>query len=178
MAERSLSVVEIGEAGVVFGAGLDFTRVRVSEDAAWPDSLDRFAARLQGAPLPTGHNAITLGHHSFFPVALRTAAANIQSGFFDDMGWLIHELTHVWQFEHRGIGYLFEAINVQIRLGRAAYDYGGAAGLHFARVASPSITHFNVEQQGDIARDYYLRKSQGLDISDWEFFVEQLRVPA
>lgn len=175
---RSLSVVEIGEASVVFGGALNYASVEISEDASWPDALEQWAARLKGAPAPAWHNAVTLGHHSYFPVPLRTAPADLQSGYFTDMAWLIHELTHVWQYEHIGMGYLFKAIDVQVRLGRAAYDYGGAAGLHFARVASPSLGHFNMEQQGDIARDYYLRTCEGLDTSDWEPFVAQLRIPA
>ncbi len=162
----------------MFGGALRYGSVRISEDAGWPDGLDRLAASLKGAPAPSWHNAITVGHHSYFPVPLRTAGADIQAGVFTDMAWLIHELTHVWQYEHLGIGYLFKAIDVQIRLGRAAYDYGGAAGLHFAQVASPALRHFNVEQQGEIARDYYLRKCQGLDTTDWEPFVAQLRLPA
>jgi hypothetical protein len=178
MASRALSAVEIGEASVVFGGALHYDRVRVSEDAGWPDSLDRLAASLKGTPPPAGHNAITVAHHSYFPVSLRTVGADIQAGVFTDMAWLIHELTHAWQYEHIGIVYLFRAIDVQIRLGRAAYDYGGAAGLHFAQVASPALSHFNVEQQGDIARDYYLRKSEGLDTTDWEPFVAQMRLPA
>ncbi len=178
MSSRSLSVVEIGEASVVFGSALNYGGVRISENASWPDGLERLAARLKGAPPSAWHNAVTLGNHSYFPVTLRTAAADIQAGFFTDMAWMIHELTHAWQYEHYGIGYLFKAIDVQVRLGRAAYDYGGAAGLHFAHVASPSLSHFNMEQQGDIARDYYLRTCAGLDTSDWEPFVAQLRLPA
>ncbi len=178
MGSRSMSVVEIGEASVVFGGALNYGRVRISEDASWPDGLERLAASLKRAPPPAWHNAVTLAHHSYFPVSLRTAAADIQAGSFTDMAWLIHELTHVWQYEHIGISYLFKAIDVQIRLGRAAYDYGGAAGLHLAQVASPSLSHFNMEQQGDLARDYYSRKCQGLDTTDWEPFVAQLRVPA
>lgn len=67
------------------------------------------------------------------------------------MNWLIHELTHAWQYQHIGIRYLFKAILGHIRLGPKVYEYGGEKGLREAVADGVEFTSFNPEQQGDIA---------------------------
>jgi hypothetical protein len=174
MATRNLTAVEITEATLVFGLNLKFDLVRVSENATWPDTLAIWGAKLRKS-IPATPNAVTLGHRSFFPRVLRTSAADLAGGFFDDMGWLIHELTHAWQEEQIGIAYLAKALSVQLRLGTAAYDYGGAAGLTAAGAAGKRLKDFNMEQQGDIARAFYLRSKAGQDASAWAPFVAEFR---
>ena len=39
-----------------------------------------------------------------------------------DMAWLVHEVTHIAQFNKLGIQYVFDALIAQIIGG---YDYGG-----------------------------------------------------
>ena len=71
------------------------------------------------------HNAVTLGSTSYFPVTLNTAPDAVAGGNLRDMGWLVHELTHQWQYQRMGLRYLTAALGVQIRLGRRAYEMGG-----------------------------------------------------
>jgi hypothetical protein len=71
------------------------------------------------------------------------------------MPWLIHELTHAWQYQHTGWTYIVRALSAQFRYGPAAYDFGGEANLIKCRQAHWTIKNFNPEQQGDIARYYY-----------------------
>jgi len=78
---------------------------------------------------------------------------------------LIHELTHAWQYQHVGWTYLVRALAAQFRYGTAAYDFGGEANLVKCRQNHWTITKFNPEQQGDIARCYYdcLRSTNAID---------------
>jgi len=65
---------------------------------------------------------------------------------------VVHELTHVYQFEVAGSIYIWEAIRAQRTTG---YGYGEWQQL---RVDWGNGTHFrdyNREQQGQIAQDYY-----------------------
>ncbi len=166
---RSLRPLEAGEAAIVFGEAIAFGVVRIQEDARWPDLLAQATARLRGDP-PPPHNAVTLGNRIHFPMPLRTAGAEA-AGFLEDMGWLIHELTHVWQYQHQGLSYLLRAVWAQITLGASAYGYGWEAGLQTAAADGKTLADFNPEQQGEIARHYYYRTRQGLDTAAWQPFV-------
>lgn len=166
---RLLTALETGEASVVFGDALEYGGVRLQEDARWPDWLAQTMARLRGES-PPSHNAVTLGNRIHFPVPLRTTDAGAP-GFLEDMGWLVHELTHAWQYQHHGPIYLLQAVWAQVRLGSDAYGYGWQAGLQAAVAAGKTLADFNPEQQGEIARHYYYRLRQGLDTTAWQPFV-------
>ena len=181
MARRPLSDSEITEARLVFHSSLDYTHGYVSEDSSWPDWVDHLGAQLhRRVRAPDEHNAVTLGQTSYFPVALNTSSAAITAGVLQDMGWLMHELTHQWQFKRQGWTYLASTLSVQVRLGRAAYDYRGKystqeAALQAARAEGRHLGQFNLEQQGDIARDYYFRLKAGQNCGAWEPFIAEMR---
>ena len=181
MASRPLSTSETTEAHMVFGSSLDYTHAYVSEDSSWPDWVDKLGASLQRRVRgPDDHNAITIGQTSFFPVTLDTSPPSIAAGNLRDMAWLMHELTHQWQYRHIGWGYLGSALSVQLRLGRLAYSYQGAyptpeAALVAAHAEGRRLAQFNLEQQGELARDYYIRLKAGLNCGAWEPFIQELR---
>ena len=173
MKGRQLSPTEIQEARLVFAGALDYPRVRVLEGVTWTDALAR---RGQAAPVtsPPTHNAVTLGWNCYFPVRLQTSVADLAAGNLRDMAWLVHELTHAWQYQHTGWRYLWKALAVQVHLGTAAYAYGGEEGLN---ASTSGLFGFNVEQQADIARDYYARRRLGKDCAAWERMIQELRPP-
>ncbi|MGD8621161.1 MAG: hypothetical protein PVH60_04345 [Anaerolineales bacterium] len=173
---RRLTQTEIEEARLVFGSSIQYAEIRVFEGARWPDWLARIAAWFARTPAPT-HNAVTLGNRLFFPLALRTASLEDGGFVLQDMAWLIHEITHAWQYQRQGWKYLWQAIRVQLKMGARSYNYGWEHGLHEARLRGDSLFAFNPEQQGDIARHYYYRYKQGLDTRAWEPFVTSFKVP-
>jgi hypothetical protein len=181
MLRRSLTADEIAEARLVFGPGLNYTRAFVAENARWPDLVDKLGAKLQKRMRSKDeHNAITLGNTSFFPVALKTQAGIVAGGNLRDMAWLIHELTHQWQFQRWGWRYLSSALSVQLREGRRSYDYrrdhpSHEAALQAARAAGRRLASFNPEQQGDLARDFYFRCKLNQDCTAWDPFIEEFR---
>jgi type VI secretion system secreted protein VgrG len=173
MPKRSLSTFELAEARLVFADGLDYTRVGVWDEMPLPNWIADVGAALR-SQRRTANNAVTLGNTSYFPVALH---ADTDAG---EMAWLIHELTHQWQFQRVGWRYLWEAVNVQVRAGPKGYDYTNnqsskEAALTEAKVSGKRLADFNREQQGDIARDYYSALKQGRDPRPWEPFVSEFR---
>jgi len=174
--KRHLLPFERAEADLVFGTALDYERVIVVEDAGWPDTIARLAARLRGSP-PPSHNAVTLGNHIYFPVQLQTRTGSLDAPALNDMAWLVHELTHVWQYQHSGPVYIFQALWVQIKLGPQAYGYGWENGLRQAALDGCTLADFNREQQGEIARHFYFRTRQGQDVSAWLPFAAQFQTP-
>jgi hypothetical protein len=184
MPRRQLSDVEIAEARLVFGSALDYTRAYVFENARWTNWIDQAGAVVQRRKRGLNeHNAVTLGNTSYFPIAINTEAETIANGNLRDIGWLIHELTHQWQFQRFGWRYLAGAVSVQVVEGRHSYNYqrehdSRESALNAARKFGRKLRTFNMEQQGDIARDYYLAFKAGRDWSAWEPFIRELQEPS
>ncbi len=90
-------------------------------------------------------------------------------------GIVVHELTHVYQYERVGTRYLGEAIYMLIKTKRDCYNYGGTQGLIGACATGRRYRHYNREQQAMITQDYYVRCEKGLDVASYEPFVAQVR---
>jgi hypothetical protein len=145
---RPLTAHERAEARRVFAGGLSYDVIRVIEDPV----------------MSVGGFARTLPNHIYFPTGSFSG-----SNF---MPWLIHELTHAWQYQH-GYGVsttLYHALF-------SSYDYGGEAALTAATAAGRGFRSFNTEQQGDILQDYYTRLVGGLGTTAWDPFVAEVKVP-
>jgi len=152
---RPLTGREIGVAKQVFGNAIDYKLVRVDEHA------------LLG-PSWTGRAYV-----SFHTI-------NAWGALTDRT--LIHELTHVWQYERIGAIYMPRAIHAQQRKAPEGYDYGGVARLQAN--LSRGIWAFNMEEQGEILADYYTiingitKERRYGDITDlpiYEHYVKQVR---
>ncbi|MCZ2100703.1 MAG: hypothetical protein LC107_04095 [Chitinophagales bacterium] len=84
---------------------------------------------------------------------------------------LIHELTHIWQYQQFGSIYIARAIKAQ--KSQQGYDYGGIEGLYHAIQTGKLLTDFNFEQQADIIEDYYLHSIEGQQSSAMQAMVYQ-----
>ena len=173
---RGLYAWEITEAQSVFGGSLAYDRVRIQEGVGWPDYINIVGRKLRGqpAPGPGEHNAITLLYTLSFPLNLPESLP--APGSPDDycVDWLIHELTHAWQNQHTGPGYIVRALNAQFKY-KNPYDYGGAVKLKENRLKGDKISSFNPEAQASITQDYYRRKRRNQDVSAFEPFVDDIR---
>jgi hypothetical protein len=166
---------EIQEARKVFADGLRYERVRIHECRRWTNAMDRLGRRLKGMPLEDVNNALTLGNHCYFPVKLLDQLVPINHSENYKLGWLIHELTHAWQYQHMGWRYLWLALSAQFRQKGAAYNFDGEDGLKKRRRDAWTLQKFNLEQQGDIARSYYERTCRGIDVSAWQPFIDEFQ---
>lgn len=123
---RPLSRGEQTLARSVFGDSIDLKRVRLDE-RAW-----------------LGPRQAHFCYVSFFHI-------NSWGVMTDEL--LIHELMHVWQYQHLGISYIPRALRAQ--WSRAGYNYGGRHGLRAALREDKGLFDFNYEQQADIVADYF-----------------------
>ena len=154
---RSLYPWETAAARQVFGDHLAYDRVRIHEGATWTNwvnVLGRWLKRLP-PPEPSTNNALTLGHHCFFPVALPTALPAAGSPQDYAVGWLIHELTHTWQYDRLGWVYLYRALLAQFQLGDAAYTLPSPADLLDKRAAGWTLLQLNGEAEAVLVSQYY-----------------------
>ena len=170
MATRSLYPQELVEVQHIFGVGLDTARVIISEGNPLPNWVGRIGAFIKRCPAPV-ENAITVRDTSYFP---RELTADVT-----DVAWLIHELTHQWQYQHDGIRYLFEALRARTYVYTAPGETPSAALKRLWR-ENKKFRDFNREQQGDIIRDCYLAMKQPLapqDLAAWEPYLREIREP-
>ncbi len=151
---RSLYAWEIEMAKSIFGKSINYRRVRVDELSI------------------AGPKQKSFCYVSFYII---NSWGSMQNSI------LIHELTHVWQFEQMGSVYIPRAIKAQ--KSKMGYNYGGVSALKASIEKGKSFLSFNLEQQGDIISDYFRIKDgyqprwgQGgkHDLSVYGFFVNQV----
>lgn len=119
-----------------------------------------------------GHLAFTAWHTVCLP---ETEKIEQSRRARDNVALLVHELTHVYQYEVVGTRYMSEAIAVLVRSQRDCYNYDGDSGLASAQGEGKQLHHFNREQQAQIAQDYFVLQQAGKDTSSYHFYIEQLR---
>ena len=87
-----------------------------------------------------------------------------------DLPTVVHELTHVYQYECMGSIYIGQAIHAQMTEG---YNYGD---LEAARKSGKHFRDFNREQQAQIAEDYFIRLTQTSEpTTEFDPFIAELR---
>lgn len=182
MAVRSLSAYELEEAQSVFRDGLDYVPIKIRERNKLALTVAKGWSKLMRRPDPES-NAMTLGNNILVSRRLRTDRSESHANRLIDMAWLIHELTHVWQFQRYRWRYLGEAIAAQAKIGENPYIYSRAdslAGkgddLSDMWDRGKRLSDFNREQQGDITRDFYRALKSDINTPGWEPLVEEMRL--
>ncbi len=92
-----------------------------------------------------GGRAFTAWRTINMPVQGHNARANLEI--------VVHELTHVLQYERTGTIYMVEALRAQAT--KENYDYGKLAGLDERLKAQQHLCNLNREQQASVAQDYF-----------------------
>jgi hypothetical protein len=167
---RGLAPHEISAAQPIFGENFDYESIRIFEGTDLPNFLDDIGNIIKGMPKRDERikNAITLGNWCLF-------GRNLDTEHPHDMSWMVHELTHVWQYQTMGWDYLFQAFSAQKKMGANAYDFGGENGLKEHKKKGGGLKDLNLEQQGDIAKNYYLRLMRKEDTGAWDDYIREIK---
>ncbi|MBK9256315.1 MAG: hypothetical protein IPM42_12580 [Saprospiraceae bacterium] len=147
---RPLNNKEIALAKTIFGDTIRYELVRVDDNA-----------RL-------GLKKLAIAYVSFNTINYKK---KIKSRIF------IHELVHVWQYQHFGSVYISKAIKAQ--KSDMVYDYGGVEELYRRMFLKSKLTDFNFEQQAEIIEDYYQISryqfnSPSIHLNVYQYYVRQL----
>jgi hypothetical protein len=132
MASRPLSAGEVAMASALFGAAIDYAKVRIHNRRYLPFQPKNCAM----AP-----NGRLYFHHSCFLDDFAAGGVHAQH-------WFMHEMVHVWQHQ---LGY-------PVRL-RGALRLG--LGYRYHLRAGATLADFNMEAQGDLLADYFVLKILG-----------------
>jgi len=134
---RSLNPEEIKLAKSVFGNSINYRLVRLDEAAKTVDWTKQIKGFKNPRPFTTFHTINSWGKL--------------------EKDTLIHELTHIWQYEHGGAKYIPEALAVNGK--DSGYDYKGVSNLRKLRAAGKGMSSFDPEKQAKIVEEYYLIKT-------------------
>lgn len=134
MDERSLTPGEIEIARSIFGDAIDYPRVRLVRGKWWPFQ-------------PRNSAMAPCGHIYFHPVG-GAWSDDFSKEPLGRQGFLIHELTHVWQAQKGGPLYL-----PLMRHPFCRYAYQLVPGKPFDR--------YGLEQQAEIVRHRFLAEHGG-----------------
>jgi hypothetical protein len=126
---RHLTGVEIAASLQVHPAGM------IPYHLVWVDE-GSLVAYIAGYFSGGGYRAVTTGH-----------VLHVEPG--EDIATMVHELSHVAQYEHAGSVYMAEAIHAQA-FGQG-YNYMNSDGTF----KHEHFNEFNREQQASICEDYY-----------------------
>ncbi len=184
---RPMTDVEIGLAQTIYGSSLDYDKIYFSEKDL--------------------SNAVIFGIQDYFTenpdsrafVTFNLVNHDVSDGPLSNRTF-IHELCHVWQYQHEGPIYLIEALHAHATLTNA-YNYGyddtmddgyyygeggGKEALEAAINNNPSLTPaevfelFNPEQQAKIIEHYYMRLNEASspkDVTAWQPFKDVVYKP-
>jgi Domain of unknown function (DUF4157) len=122
---RNLTSGELAKARPIFGASLDYSRVKVHNEKAYF--------------FQPNDTAITPNGEIYFPPEVYKADFSLT---IEDAAWLIHELVHVYQHQ----------IGMWVRVNGAlyrTYKYGSLVGT------KKVLKDFRIEQQASIVEDYF-----------------------
>jgi hypothetical protein len=148
---REMTEFEIAQAQRVFKAAINYSKVKIEE---------------RSKVASVGGYARTIGNTINFPDEVRS------------MHWLIHELTHVWQYQTTGWTYAPKALWAQTLGDGYQYRVDGKTkeqSLIDARAAGRTLADFNKEQQGDIIADYFSLLQSGGNSSAYQPFINDIK---
>ena len=151
---RQLTYEEIESAEITLGEGaVRFEDVRIATGGM----LDSFFRM-------NGNRAFATWH-----------TVNLPAVKLDSISLLVHELTHVLQYERLGSVYITQGLSVQHKHGKRAYDYGGREGLLESHAEGKRLKDYNREQQGQIAQDYIALVADDQDTEAYRPFIDDLK---
>jgi hypothetical protein len=127
VAGRALTQGEVTMASALFGAAIDYAKVRIHNRRYIPFQPKNCAMT------PNGRLYF---HHSCF-------LDDYSAGDVHAQHWFMHEMVHVWQHQ---LGY-------PVRL-RGALRIG--LGYHYRLRAGATLADYNMEAQGDLLADYFV----------------------
>ncbi len=177
MSRRRLYPWEISNAEAIFGDQIEYQRVWVYENVRFPNGIDNIGRWLRSMPPRPKQrsNAVALGNGVYFPETLPRTPVTAEDSHNYMHGWLLHELTHVWQFQQIGWRYAWLALKVQFEDGLQTYNYGGVYGLKKARAMGYRIHDFDLEKQAAIVQDYFDWLCKGYPVQAYLPYIDDIR---
>lgn len=145
--KRKLSGTEKAQAKTIFAESIDYSQVEITRDSL----LSTGAPRTIGNTI---HLKSDWGHFKGDTLDLTTERSPQRPNAPSGMETLIHEMTHVWQYQNGGIAYMPLSLIAQIKAAVTTGDRNTAYDWHRAHDAHLPWAEWNPEQQAEMVEDY------------------------
>jgi len=160
---------EIAEVKEVFGDKIDYSKVKI---------ITGKDMTLWGKILTSGGAALTWGNTIYFPNKNPDGSkCDGEGGTCYDFNslqgkeWLTHEMTHVYQYQKSGWGYVPKSVWEQITKGKDAYNYDKDLS------ADKDFSKYGIEQQAVMVEDYFLYANRSdYDSHNKPFTQEKIKI--
>lgn len=148
---RKMTCFEENEARLVFSKSINYNKVRIKESSKWA----QFGTRFVKSP----HLGFVFLNTVHFSKTIESKTSEF------DMAWLVHEMTHISQYQKCGIIYIFKSLRAQRNGG---YSYQKKWFLR-------PLKHCNFEQQAEISKYYYIDLKKNKDVTTYNSIIEEVR---
>lgn len=160
---RLIDILEIAGIGEAYETIMDFIKFNTR---TLNDEERTAAERLFGSSINL--SLVRVDEAAFigplFSDRAYTSFHTINSWGRETVDVMMHELTHVWQYQTSGAIYMPQAIHAQVW--GDGYNYGGKTGLQKAKTSGKGFLSFNREQQAQIVQDFFLLKQANAGTTD------------
>ncbi|MFC5367545.1 DUF4157 domain-containing protein [Salinirubrum litoreum] len=140
-AGRPLTSEEEALARPIFGTSIDLSRVRLV--SVGDEERSSRQAGLTG--FQTGGTYVTIGNTIYVPSSFTVENRRMAQT-------LIHELVHVWQYQHGGTGYVSDSAVAQVT---GALEHGTRNAAYGYTQDTRTIFEYPPEQQASIVENYF-----------------------
>jgi len=130
---RPLTEFEKQDLKLIFKDSIKYDAIRINETSRW--------AKIGAKSIRKKHMGFVFLYTINFTRALKCKTVKT------DMQWLVHETTHIAQFNKLGLQYILEALIAQ--------QYGGYNFGSIKNAYQNPLNYFNLEQQAEIIKHIY-----------------------
>lgn len=141
MTHRKLTENEIKLAQTIFGDSIDYDAVTISSKKTFLFQPENYAM--------TVSNTVYMDNRYSEDYTLETNP-HLHA-------LLIHELTHVWQYQNKIYNPLVEAAGLALR-----HKFNYRQAYEFDLVKGKDLMEYGLEQQAEIIEEYFLTKHKGM----------------
>ena len=141
---RHLNAEEIGYARQIFGDSLDYSKITITRDGIASAGAPKTLGNTVHMRSKWGADQFTKDASGQYTLELTEAGRQL----------LVHEMTHVWQFQNGGLAYIPDSLASQLRARLSTGTRNGAYDWRAAAQAGKPWQDWNPEQQAELVEQY------------------------
>lgn len=141
---RHINAGEISYAREIFGDSLDYSKITITRDSLMSTGAPKTIGNTVHMRSKWGAEQFTKDGSGEYTLELTEAGRQL----------LVHEMTHVWQFQNGGLAYIPDSLVSQLRARLGSGSRNGAYDWRSAAKAGTPWADWNPEQQAELVEEY------------------------
>jgi hypothetical protein len=141
---RHINSAEIAYAREIFGDSLDYSKIAITRDGLLSVGAPKTIGNTVHMRSKWGSEQFTKDGSGQYTLELTEAGRQL----------LVHEMTHVWQFQNGGLAYIPDSLVSQLRAQLGTGSRNGAYDWRSVAKAGTPWQDWNPEQQAELVEEY------------------------